>query len=164
MNLQETSVLIDASPVALNLPSDKCKKEGDGKWTYTINGATVYIDVFNFTSNPQNYYLQVCSPLLKVPDKNNEAFYLDMLELNYDTYSCSICKKGDWFYVMCLVPTKGLDQQQVNWMIDKVAYYSNDYYSKLSFKYKGSWPPEPPAGNNNNNNNSGAGGGKPPAA
>jgi len=159
MNLEETSALVNASPVALNLDPAKCKDEGNGKWTFTINGATVYIDVFNFNSNPAKYYFQVCSPLVKVPEKNHEALYLDMLELNYDTYSCSINKKGDWFYVMCLLPTTDLTQQQVNWMIEKVAFYSNDYYSKLSFKYKGSWPPEPPAGGTSN-----GAGGKPPAA
>jgi hypothetical protein len=155
MNLQEASVLVDESGKRLNLSADKCKYEGEGKWTFTINGAIVYIDVFNFPSNPQNYYLQVCSPLLKVPEKNKEELYTDMLDLNYDTYSCSICKKGDWFYVMSLTPTTNLSQSEVNWIIDKVAYYSNDYYSKLSFKYKGSWPPEPLAG--------GQSGSKPPA-
>jgi hypothetical protein len=159
MNLEQTAALIDASPTALNLSPDKCKFEGDGKWTFTINGATVYIDVFNFTTTPDKYYLQVCSPLLKVPEKNHEAFYMDMLELNYDTYSCGICKKGDWFYVTSLTPTTNLNQDELNWIIEKVAYYSNDYYSKLSFKYKGSWPPEPPAGGSSN-----ASGGKPPAA
>lgn len=143
MNLQEASLLVEASIQGLNIDPVASRKSNPGQWTITINGAPVYIDVFNFPTSPEKYYLQVSSPLLKVPEKNNEAFYLDLLEVNYDMYTCSMCKKGDWFYVMSLRPTIGLDLTELNWIIDKVAFYSNDYYSKLTFKYKGSWPPEP---------------------
>lgn len=145
MNLQEASALVEDSIKGLNIDPVASRKETSGQWNITVNGAPVYIDVFNFQTNPDNYYLQICSPLLKVPVKNNEAFYQDLLEINYDMYSCAICKKGDWFYVLSLRPTKGLDQTEVNWIMDKVAFYSNDYYSKLSFKYKDCWPPAPPA-------------------
>lgn len=149
MNLEEASKLVESSIQGLNIDPIACRKEKDGQWNVTINGAPVYIDVFNFQTNPENYYLQICSPLLKVPEKNNESFYLDLLEINYDMYNCAICKKGDWFYVMSLRPTKGLDLNEVNWILDKVAYYSNDYYSKLTFKYKGCWPPESTSANLN---------------
>lgn len=149
MNLEEASKLVESSIQGLNIDPIACRKETPGQWNVTINGAPVYIDVFNFHTNPENYYLQICSPLLKVPEKNNESFYLDLLEINYDMYNCAICKKGDWFYVLSLRPTKGLDLNEVNWILDKVAYYSNDYYSKLTFKYKGCWPPESTSANLN---------------
>lgn len=143
MNLQEASQLVETSIQGLNIDPVASRKENSGQWNITVNGAPVYIDVFNFPTTPENYYVQVCSPLFKVPEKNNEAFYVDLLEINYDMYSCAICKKGDWFYIMSLRPAKGLDQVEINWIMDKVSFYSNDYYSKLSFKYKGSWPPAP---------------------
>jgi hypothetical protein len=59
-------------------------------------------------------------------------------------YNCGLCKKGDWFYVLSLRPTKGLDQVELDWIINRVSFYSNDYYNKLSFKYKDSWPPPAP--------------------
>jgi hypothetical protein len=143
VNLQEASQLVETSIQGLNIDPVASRKENPGQWNITVNGAPVYIDVFNFPTTPENYYIQVCSPLFKVPEKNNEAFYVDLLEINYDMYSCAICKKGDWFYIMSLRPAKGLDQVEINWIMDKVSFYSNDYYSKLSFKYKGSWPPAP---------------------
>jgi hypothetical protein len=51
-------------------------------------------------------------------------------------YACAICRKNGWFYILALRPTTGLDQTEVNYLIDTVSHYSNDYYSKLTFKYK----------------------------
>jgi hypothetical protein len=145
MDLLATSYLVENSIRAYNVDPVACRNAGaEGKWTMTISGATIYIEVFNFNSSPDTYYLQICSPLFKMPNKNNEALYLDMLELGFDMYNCGLCKKGDWFYVLSLRPTKGLDQVELDWILNRVSFYSNDYYNKLSFKYKDSWPPPAP--------------------
>jgi hypothetical protein len=147
MNLNESSVLVENSIKGLGMDPIASRKEKPGQWTISVKDAPVWIDVFNFATNPEKYYLQVCSPLLAVPDKNLEAFCVDILELNFDMYNCAMCKKGNWFYVLSLREIDGLNQSEIDAIIDKVAYYSSDYYSKLSFKYKGSWPPpSPPVG------------------
>jgi len=77
------------------------------------------------------------SPLCAVPDKNAEAFFQDLLEINYKMYGSWMCKKENWIYVLSLREADGLDQSEVDATLDRVAFYSTDYYSKLSFKYEG---------------------------
>lgn len=139
MNLEETTRIINASLSGLKMDPNSCKGEKPGQWNLKIKDSTVWIDVFNFESQPDRWYIQVMSPLLAVPQRNVEGIMQDALEINHKLYGCSICKKGNWFYVISLRETQGLDQSELDATIDRVGIYSSDYYSKLSFKYEGSW-------------------------
>jgi hypothetical protein len=82
------------------------------------------------------------SPLLAVPDKNVESFFQNCLEINHGLYGSWISKKGDWLYVMFLREAAGLDLNEINATLDRVAIYSSDYNGKLKFKFEGSWLPK----------------------
>jgi len=144
MTLEGIIQLVENSIAALNVDVAACRGEKKGQWSLKIKDSTVWIDAFNFPSNPDKYYFQVMSPLCAVTDKNKEDFFQDLLEINYALYGCSICKKDSWMYVLVLREAEGLDQSEVDASIDRVGVYSSDYYSKLSFKYKDSWLPKPP--------------------
>lgn len=141
MNLIQTSELLENSIKGLNIDPVACRKEKEGQWTVNVKGAPVYIDVFNFATKPDNYYLQIMSPLFKVPESKKEELYRDVLEMNYDMYSCGMCIKNEWLYILTLRPTIGLDLTEINFLLDQVSFYSIDYYSKLTFKYKDVIPP-----------------------
>ena len=53
-------------------------------------------------------------------------------------------KKENWIYVLSLRETAGLDQSEIDATLDRVGFYSSDYYSKLTFKYEGCWLPKAP--------------------
>ena len=142
MDLQKTSQLIEDSIRGLNVDPAACRGQNPGQWSLLYKGSTVWFDVFNFQNNPDVWYFQVMSPLLPVPDKNQESFYQNLLEINHNLYGCWISKKGDWLYVMFLREAAGLDQSEVNATMDRVAFYSNDYNGKLKFKFEGSWLPK----------------------
>lgn len=57
--------------------------QNQGQWSIIYKGSTVWIDVFNFKETPDRWYLQVMSPLVAVPDKNPESFFLNVLEINH---------------------------------------------------------------------------------
>ncbi len=144
MNLESASVLVEASIRGLNVDPALCRGEKAGQWSLKIKDANIWIDVFNFATTPDKWYLQVMSPLFKMPEKNVEGVALDLLELGYNMYTCGIVKKDNWFYILGLRPANDLNQGEIDYMIDKVAFYSSDFYSKMTFKYSGSWPPAPP--------------------
>lgn len=144
MKLPELTQLIENSLAALKVDVAASRGAKEGQWSIKIKDSTVWIDAFNFPSNPDRYYFQVMSPLCAVTDKNKEAFFQDLLEINYALYGCSICKKDNWMYVLVLREADGLDQSEVDASIDRVGVYSSDYYGKLSFKYKDSWLPKAP--------------------
>lgn len=58
-------------------------------------------------------------------------------------YGSWMCKKDSWLYVLSLREIDNIDQTEIDLMFDRVAFYSIDYYSKLTFKYQGSWTPKP---------------------
>lgn len=142
MNLAEVTILIENSIAGLKLDVEKSREKDPGKWTLYLRDTYVWIDVFNFQDNPDRYYFQVMSPLLRVPDKNKESFFTDVLDTNHKLYGSWISKKDNWLYVMNLREAAGLDQSEVDATIDRVAYYADDYKRKLSFKHEGSWLPE----------------------
>ena len=141
MDLVQTSALVEQSIKGLNVDPVLCRGQNPGQWALTYKGVTVWIDVFQNTQN-KNWYFQVMSPLLAVPDKNLESFYQNLLEVNHILYGCAVCKKDAWTYVMSLREAAGLDINEVNATLDRVAYYCSDYQGKLKFKFEGSWLPK----------------------
>ncbi|MBS1680089.1 MAG: YbjN domain-containing protein [Bacteroidetes bacterium] len=143
MDLNQTSALVEDSIRGLKVDPALCRGQKPGQWSIIYKGATVWIDVFSFQDNPARWYFQVMSPLLAVPDKNLESFYQNLLEINHSLYGSWICKKNDWTYVMFLREADGLDINEVNATLDRVAFYSSDWLGKLKFKFEGSWLPKP---------------------
>ncbi len=147
MDLIQTSALVEDSIRGLKVDPALCRGQKPGQWSIIYKGATVWIDVFNFQDTPDRWYFQVMSPLIVVPDKNLESFYQNLLEVNHTLFGSWICKKNDWTYVMFLREAAGLDLNEINATLDRVAFYCSDYQGKLKFKFEGSWLPKttPPA-------------------
>ncbi len=142
MTLSDISPLIESSLVSLNLDPTACRGANPGQWTYTMKDATMWIDAFSFPAQPEVYYIQVMSPLCAVPDKRADAFFQDLLEINYKMYGSWMCKKDGWIYVLSLREAEGLDKKELDATLNRVSFYSTDYYSKLSFKYEDCWLPK----------------------
>ncbi|OFX42415.1 MAG: hypothetical protein A2046_13395 [Bacteroidetes bacterium GWA2_30_7] len=145
MNIQEAGVLIENSLKRLNLDPATCRGEKQGQWSFKSKDATIWIDVFSFPTNPEKYYLQIMSPLCTIPESKSDAFMQDLLEINYQMYGSWMCKKANWVYVLCLRESAGLDQSEIDATLDRVSFYSSDYFGKLSFKYQGCWTVKPPS-------------------
>ena len=146
MQSKEIAQLVETSLAGLKVDAAAGRRGGkEGQWTVKIKDSSVWIDAFDFSTNPGKFYLQVMSPLCAVPDKKADEFSWDLLEINYNMYGCAMCKKENFIYVLSLREANGLDQSEVDAIIDRVSFYSSDYFNKLSFKYQGCWLPKPPA-------------------
>ena len=144
MTLQEITPLIEASLAGLKVDPALCRGEKPGQWSYKLKDATVWIDVFTSDANQGKWYFQVMSPLCAVPNRKSAEFFQDLLEINHKMYGSWMCKKDGWMYVITLRETVNIDQSEIDASLDRVAFYSSDYYAKLSFKYEGSWDPKTP--------------------
>lgn len=143
MQLNEITPLIEASLAGLKVDPALCRGEKPGQWSYKLKDATVWIDVFTSDVNQGKWYIQIMSPLCAVPDHKSAEFFQDLLEINYKLYGSWIAKKDGWIYIMSLRETVNIDQTEIDATLDRVAFYSSDYYAKLSFKYEGCWKPKP---------------------
>jgi len=141
MDFAQTSALVEASIKGLGVDPVACRGNAQGQWSLLYRGVTVWIDVFQNQQN-QSWYFQVMSPLLEAPAKNAEAYFQNCLEINHILYGCWISKRDNWTYVMSLREALGLDQNEVNATLDRVAIYCADYQGKLKFKFEGSWLPK----------------------
>jgi hypothetical protein len=144
MTLQEVAPLVEASLAGLKVDPVLCRGQKPGQWSYKLKDATVWIDVFSSDVNQGKWYFQVMSPLCEVPARKSAELFQDVLEINYKLYGSWICKKDGWLYVLSLRETVNIDQSEIDATLDRVAFYSTDYHSKLSFKYEGCWDPKPP--------------------
>lgn len=133
--MQEYIELVETSIRALGVDPAACKGEKEGQYNLKKGNATIWIDVFDSQINKQPYF-QVMSPLIQIPNSNQPAFFQDLLEINYEIYGVAMVKFKDWIYVKTIRECDGLDQQEVDKALDRVAFYSDDYFNKLSFKYK----------------------------
>jgi hypothetical protein len=145
MTHQEVYQMVEKSIEGLKVDPALCRGEKPGQWSYKLKDATIWIDVFEWNAGSGKYYIQVMSPLCVVPDLKTQEFLLDVLEINYKLVGCSICKKGDWLYILNLREIEGIDQSEIDATLDRVGFYSTDYYGKLAFKFEGCWTPKPPA-------------------
>lgn len=151
MQLSEIEKLVETSISGLKIDIAASRVANPAQWaakqwSIKIKDASVWIDAFDFQNSPGKYYIQVMSPLCAVPDKRGDEFAVNLLEINRNLYGCAMCKKEDWYYVISLRQAEGLDQSEIDKIIDWVSFYSTDYYSKLSFKFEGCWLPKPPVG------------------
>lgn len=135
MNFEEACRMVEDSITGLKVDPARARGDKRGKWTITINGAEIWIDVFNFESKPNDYYLQVMSPLFKVSEINQKGIETDLLEFAHSMYGTSVCKRESWYFTMHLREALGLDQSEIDKAIDRVGFYSNDIYAKFKFKY-----------------------------
>ena len=149
MDLTQTSVLVENSIRDLKVDPAACRGANPGQWSLVYRGSTVWIDVFTLSDNPNRWYFQIMSPLLTIPDKNSESFLQSIAEINHNLFGSWISKKDNWTYVMFRREAAGLDQNEVNASLDRVAIYCADYHGKLSFKFEGCWLPKDtrPTGN-----------------
>lgn len=135
MNFELASQIVEASLTGLKVDPARCRGDKRGKWTVVISGSEVWIDLFNFDSNPNVYYIQLMSPLFKVSENNQKGIETDLLEFAHSMYGTSVCKRENWYFAMHLREIEGLGQSEVDKSLDRVGFYSNDIYSKFKFKY-----------------------------
>ncbi len=110
-----------------------------GQWTFKYKDSTIWIDIFSHSSNPEKYYFQVMSPLCPMVNTNIQEFATDLLEINYSLYGCWICKKDNHIYILNLREALNLQKSEIDATIDRIATYRNNYWEKISFKYKSCW-------------------------
>ncbi|MES2554953.1 MAG: YbjN domain-containing protein [Bacteroidota bacterium] len=142
MNAEKATDLIENHLKGLNLDPTLCRGDESGKWSMRVGDAIVWINVFNSPIDSDDWFMQVSSPLFKMPEKNTEAICIDLLELGSNMYTCGMVKRDNWFYILSLQPLNELMPSTIAFIIDKVAFYRNDFFGKMDFKYAGSWAEE----------------------
>jgi len=126
--------MVESSIKELGIDPAACRGEQPGQWSLKKGSASVWIDVWHIESEGRGYF-QVLSPVMQIPTTNLEAFYQELLELNYTLYGVAFVKFKDWVYVKLIRETDGLEQKEAVATINRVGWYADEYDDKLKVKY-----------------------------
>ncbi|MBX9687189.1 MAG: YbjN domain-containing protein [Candidatus Obscuribacterales bacterium] len=105
--------------------------EGCG-WWLTEGSAKVYVFVQDSPAGP---VLRITSPILNIPQNNQEAFSRRLLELNSNLASCHLATYENYVLVLTQRQTLGIVQEEVDSMVWNVAYVADLLDDKLAAEF-----------------------------
>ncbi|HEY0029509.1 MAG TPA: YbjN domain-containing protein [Bacteroidia bacterium] len=111
-----------------------CRGEKAGQWSLKKGSASVWIDIWHIEQENRAYF-QVLAPVMQIPPTNQQAFFQELLELNYTLYGVAFVKFNDWIYVKLIRECDGLEQKEAAATINRVGWYADEYDDKLKLKY-----------------------------
>ena len=135
----QTLHIIEKSLESFGINSYDVIDSNGSRWNFSYKNSNVMIDVFAYPETPDLYHIQVISPISKMVDRKKEEFAIDLLEINFNLFGCGICKLNEWIYILHLRSVEGVTTDELIRTIERIAFYSIDYWNKLSFKYKDCW-------------------------
>ena len=117
------------------IPSDHelTGSEGYG-WWLTEGSAKVYVFVQD-SANDSGAVLRITSPLVYLPEKNLEAFYRRLLDLNTNLTGCALATHNDIVLIVAQRPTNGLVQEELDELVWNAAYVADLLDNKLSDEF-----------------------------
>jgi hypothetical protein len=98
--------------------------------------ATVRINVLD-----EHGVLLLLAPVMRVPERNAEAFYRKLLELSFLATSdaaFAVDKKTDMAYLRILRRLEGLDYEEFEDMLETIARVADEWDDKLKSQFAGS--------------------------
>lgn len=108
-------------------------QEGYG-WTFKRGSATIEIYV---TQQDSEGFFQTLSPILHVPASNLLPLYRRLLEMNLQLTSVAFGIYLDAVYVFSERPLDGMDADEANTIINRVAEVADEWDDKLVAEFGG---------------------------
>ncbi|MDQ3046250.1 MAG: YbjN domain-containing protein [Bacteroidota bacterium] len=133
-NLQTYFEMVDQSIRDLGVDPALCRGEKAGQWSLKKGSASVWVDIWHIEQENRGYF-QVLAPVMQIPPTNQQAFFQELLELNYTLYGVAFVKFNDWIYVKLIRECEGLEQKEVAATMNRVGWYADEYDDKLKLKY-----------------------------
>ena len=133
-NLQVYFDMVDKCIADLGVDPSLCRGEKPGQWSLKKGSASVWIDVWHIEQENRAYF-QVLAPVMEVPPTNQQAFFQELLEINYTLYGVAFVKFQNWIYVKLIRECDGLEQKEAAATINRVGWYADEYDDKLKVKY-----------------------------
>ncbi len=112
----------------------KLKGSHEYGWWIKEGSAEVYI-IVQAGNEELKTVLRISSPLVYVPQNNQEGFYRHLLELNNDLSSCALSIYNDLVLVVAQRPTLGLSQEEMDELVWNAAYVADVLDDKLAQNY-----------------------------
>jgi hypothetical protein len=135
LNLEPYYTLVEDCIKSFGLQPEDCRTQKQGQWDLRKGSAQVWIDVFLSRQNNDYGYLQIMSPIIKLPEARREEFYREMLELNHSLYGVGFTVNKEWVYIKGIRELEGLSLEEAAAMLNRVGTYADEYDDLFKKKY-----------------------------
>lgn len=103
-------------------------------WTLQRGSAVVHVMV---AGRDGEGIFKVISPILILPTENLLPLYRTMLEINMELSTAALAVQEDKVCVVSMRSINGLDSEEADEIIKRVAYYADELDNKLSAEFGG---------------------------
>jgi hypothetical protein len=111
-----------------------CRGENAGQWSLKKGSASVWIDVWHIEREGRAY-CQVMCPVMEINTPDKEAFFRELLEINYKLFGCAFTIYNNWTWLKVIRECDGMDENETAAMINRIGVYSDQYDDYLIGKY-----------------------------
>lgn len=126
--------IIEACIKDLGIIPTEARGDLPGQWNLKRGTANVWVDIWEIEANKQIFF-QLLSPIVTIPEKNKEAFFQDLLQINHALYGVAFTIKDNYTYIKMMREAQGLDKIEVTAMLERIGYYADLYDELLREKY-----------------------------
>ncbi|MCS6967806.1 MAG: YbjN domain-containing protein [Cytophagales bacterium] len=122
------------SELGVNPSSARTKKAG--QWDLRKGSASVWINVLLSSERKDYGYLQIMSPLMRLPSAEVRAtFFEELLRLNHQLYGVAFSVYEGWVYLRAIRELEGLSKQETLAMLKRIGTYADEYDDYFKRKY-----------------------------
>lgn len=132
--LKSALVLIQGVLKDMGVNDGYTEIKGGYKFEKSLGSAGFYITI-KFNAGLNINTLTFVAPILKIPNRRKEQFYLRCLQLNKYLVSCALAITDDEVQIVSERDLKGLDAYEFKMMMQSVAISANDLDDPLSEEF-----------------------------
>jgi hypothetical protein len=128
--------IVESAIEALGVKPAEARTQKSGQWDLRKGSASVWINIFLSHERDDYGYLQVMSPVMKVPRGDNRAaLFEELLQLNHQLYGAAFSIQNDWLYLRTIRELEGLSMKEALAMLTRIGVYADEYDDRFKKKY-----------------------------
>ncbi len=136
VTIKQHAQTIDSILAQIGLNPADVRMNTDEGYGWSFRRGSAVIEVY-LSEQEGEGFLQVLSPIMHIPVSNVLPLYRHLLELNLQLTSAAMGVYNDVVYVFYERPLQGLDANEANDIIAKVAGYADDLDNQLVEEFGG---------------------------
>ena len=133
-NLHKYYTTVEEAIAKIGLDPTVFRGDQLGEWTLQRGEHAIWIDVWN-DAVENVAYLQVVSPVMKIPDESTAVLFKELLQINLELCGVAFCVHGENVGLKGTRVAEGLDVEEAYAMIMLVGKYVNNFSEKLTKRY-----------------------------
>jgi hypothetical protein len=99
-----------------------CRSNQEGQWNLKRGETELWVDLW-YVEEENHTYFQVMTPLVSIPEENKEAFYRELLDLNYQMIGSHFVTYKDGVYIKITKEAETLTSDELVLILNRIGYY-----------------------------------------